>query len=139
MTCTYTCNAGTSNCNKGTPPDTDGCECATPGCCGTGCQTKHSNGVGQSFYDCNPLSTWSSVTALEACQAYVASIGKPAADCTDGYTCSETGATTWVCYGTADQSDCYGPCWGYEGSPAGEVQSAASACGCPFTKAASWD
>jgi hypothetical protein len=62
-----TCNAGYVDCNGAF--DADGCECQTGapnpgGCCGTGCQTVHSNGpnnpamgeyTGQNYFDCYPL------------------------------------------------------------------------------------
>jgi len=39
-------------------PNTNGCECATPGCCpGALCQNTHANGVGDSFYDCVAVGT----------------------------------------------------------------------------------
>ena len=34
------------------------------------CQVAHNNGVGQTFYDCNALGTYTESTAIEAAQAY---------------------------------------------------------------------
>ena len=69
-TCSYQCNSGLSDCNASKAPDTDGCECSSPGCCGTGCQTTHSDGLGQSFYDCNATGSRNQAQAQEACTAY---------------------------------------------------------------------
>src|ERR1019366_10654652 len=69
VTCSYTCAAGRADCDLATP-DTNGCECATPSCCaGGGCQMTHSNGVGQSYYDCMALGTYTSAQAMAACAA----------------------------------------------------------------------
>jgi hypothetical protein len=134
-TCQYTCNTGTSDCDKGTAPDTDGCECATPSCCGTSCQTTHGDGLGQSFYDCNPLGTFSSVTALEACQAYAASIGGAASNCSDGWECNNVPPAV-VCYVVGSTNCSY--CWGYTaGTDAGWLES----CTCPeaSSKLGTWN
>lgn len=72
-TCSYACEPGHTDCNSSVAPDTDGCECATPTCCGTGCQTAHSNGTGQTFYDCNALGTINQAQAQAACTAYTGS------------------------------------------------------------------
>jgi hypothetical protein len=127
--------AGNSDCNKGTAPNTDGCECATPGCCSSSCETTHSDGVGQSYYDCNPLGTYSSVTAIEACTAYANSVGGSAANCSDGWTC--TGDTIAdVCYGNTAGTVCSTYCWGYAGAEASFVYT----CACPDAKAGvSWE
>jgi len=131
-TCGIACNSGFSNCDGSAG---NGCECTTSTCCGTSCQTTHMNGEGQNFYDCNPASTFNSVTALEACTAYAISIGKTAAYCSDGWECSSS-PPTFVCFGNTSGTTCTAPCWGYSGSQAGEV---ATTCACPFTKAVSWD
>lgn len=107
-TCTYTCNAGASDCNKGTPPDSDGCECATPGCCGSGCETTHSDGFGQFFYDCNPPGTYTEQSAMSACTAYTgnASVCGFYGYCNGG---------DMVC--VVNSQTCY--CWEYGGTLSG--------------------
>src|SRR5262249_32831140 len=46
----------------------NGCECAGSMCCpGNTCETVHSNGSGQNFYDCAPLGTIDQTQAMEAC------------------------------------------------------------------------
>jgi hypothetical protein len=64
-------------CNATTPPDTDGCECAAPGCCSGACQVVHSNGAGQSFYDCVAASTFNQTQATEACVAFTNNLRCP--------------------------------------------------------------
>src|SRR5581483_6101212 len=82
-TCQYTCKAGYLDCNASVAPDTDGCECATPGsisatCCGTACPTEHVSGFAtgpsgkdQTFYDCEK--TVDRQVAMDACAAYTGS------------------------------------------------------------------
>jgi hypothetical protein len=133
-TCAYTCIANHSDCNYATAPDIDGCECATPSCCQSGCQTTHDTGTGQSFYDCNPTSTFSAVTAIEACTAYALSVGGTAANCSDGWSCS-TNQPNQVCYGDTAGTTCQTFCWGYDRSQAGVLYT----CACPLASAGSWD
>jgi hypothetical protein len=77
-TCGHACGAG-QVCSGGTCSCTAGVTCG-PACCpagaacacsgGTACQTRHDNGLGQFFYDCNPLNTWTPATAQEAATAW---------------------------------------------------------------------
>jgi len=134
LTCSYTCQSGHSDCNAGVGQNTDGCECTTPGCCTNACQTTHSNGVGQSFYDCNATSTFSLTTALEACTAYAVSVGGTAASCKDGFTCTGSKPPFQVCFVTGSGS-CSNFCWGYSGTQGGNVYT----CSCPNTTTANWD
>ncbi|MEM1030795.1 MAG: MopE-related protein [Myxococcota bacterium] len=94
----------------------NGCECVGNGCCGNGCQTQHSNGWGQSFYDCETLGTYDVGQALSACAA---STGDPT-DCVDLGTVCDTDLdfiddSAVVC--SMGASDCI--CWGYSGPAAG--------------------
>lgn len=128
-TCSYTCNAGASDCNKGTVPDVDGCECATPGCCGTGCETTHVDGLGQSFYDCSPLRTYTDASAMEACTAYAPTVGGTSANCSPGWSCgSGAGEGESVCYGDTSGTTCTKFCWVVTATPAppGSVTSCSS-------------
>jgi hypothetical protein len=134
VTCAYTCIANHSDCNYATAPDTDGCECDTPGCCAGGCQTTHADGTGQSYYDCNPSKTYTAVTATEACTAYAVSVGGTAANCSDGWNCN-AGDPNQVCYGNTAGTNCQNYCWGYTGSQAGVLYT----CACPYASAGSWD
>jgi hypothetical protein len=68
-TCAYKCKAGRADCNNLTPPDIDGCECPTPGCCATKCETTHSNGIGNLFYDCVNAGSHALLQAQAACAA----------------------------------------------------------------------
>ena len=140
-TCSYTCNAGASDCNYTTAPDTDGCECTTPACCGTSCETRHSDGVGQSYYDCNPLyvtspsCTFTENAAIEACKAYATAQGNPSG-CAKFLPCP-TGSikTDSYCY-TDSMGNAADYCFGYTcGTDAGWVESP----GCPTTKVGTWN
>jgi hypothetical protein len=110
--CGYTCNAGRADCNLATAPNVDGCECGTPGCCGTGCQTTHSNGVGQSFYDCVTVGTYDQTQAQEACVAFTGN----AAQCSV-FTCGGNSNTS-MC---SDTSPTRCDCWGFGGTQKGKV------------------
>jgi len=137
-TCSYTCNAGLVDCNASTAPDTDGCECASAtmasqgvvgGCCSGKCQTQHSDGVGQSFYDCNPLNTFTAATALEACTAFTGDGTK----CST-MTCKPNGGV--ICSQGAANCDC----WMYQGTLVGRVDlNATTTCYCPITTDPSWN
>jgi hypothetical protein len=125
--CLYVCSAGRSDCNAAQAPDTDGCECATPACCGTGCQTAHSDGVGGTFYDCLPPSTYTKDEALAACAEHAGS----ASYCGVG----NCGSSHVVCDLASPLPGC--ACWGYDGNIAGHVYSAKS-CYCPLSKDPRW-
>jgi hypothetical protein len=127
-TCSYQCNTGLRDCNAGTAPDTDGCECASPDCCGSICQTTHSNGVGQSFYDCNAPGTHDQSQAQAACTAYTgsASACRPSTMCCSGnIIVACLGITAKSVCGSAN-GQCY--CWQYEGTNPGRVQAEGTFC-----------
>jgi hypothetical protein len=77
--CIETCSANSENCNGAAG---DGCECLGNGCCGSNCQTEHSNGIKQFFYDCNPPRTYTLAAAIAACTRFT---GNPSlcASCSD--------------------------------------------------------
>jgi hypothetical protein len=116
--CSYSCDTGRQDCNVGTAPDLDGCECAGTGCCGTGCQTQHSNGEGQNYYDCSGLNTHSQAEAQAACQA-------------NGGTCtqSQTGCNCilFICGSQATAYCNSSYCWAYGSVGSGNVTSGSSA------------
>jgi hypothetical protein len=70
--CTYTgCMSGFSDCDQ-SGSNANGCECATPMCCGTMCQPVHMNGLGQSYlHNCDPLGTINVDTANAAADAWM--------------------------------------------------------------------
>jgi hypothetical protein len=137
-TCSYTCNAGLVDCNASTPPDPDGCECTAAtmasqgvvgGCCSGKCQTQHSTGVGQNFYDCNPPNTYTVTTALEACTAYTGDGTK-----CQTRTCNPKGAV--VCSQGAANCDC----WMYQGNLVGYVDvNSTTTCYCPIPSDPTWN
>ncbi|HET9304817.1 MAG TPA: DNRLRE domain-containing protein [Candidatus Sulfotelmatobacter sp.] len=91
--------------------------CSSGRYCGSTCATTHSDGLGQNFYDCNPLGTYNASTAMEAGTAYEISVGGSSSNVTDGFTCGGTGLT-FVC-----TTNTTGPvyCWGYSSGEAGQV------------------
>ena len=128
--CLYTCNQGFSDCDT-TAPNTNGCECNTPGCCQNSCQTTHANGLGQNFYDCVALGTHTQPQASEACGAYTGNQGA----CT-AYSCTGPGSNLVVC-GTTN-GIC--ACWDYSGTNVGyAVMSSSSSCICPGTSDKAWN
>jgi hypothetical protein len=129
VTCGYgSCHAGYSDCNT-TAPNTDGCECNTPSCCGSSCATTHSNGIGQSYYDCVAQGTFNSTQATEACGAYTSSACSTLS-CTGG-------GSNLVACGT-NNGACV--CWDYSGSNVGHVHASVNAtCYCPSTTDPSWN
>jgi hypothetical protein len=157
LTCSYTCNTGTADCNAGTAPDLDGCECTTPACCPGGtnsaapCQTAHSNGLGNSYYDCNNLyttspNTYTAVAAMEACTAYALSQpgGKSSSNCSDGYYCGPktNPGTTTVCYeGNPGNINTCTFCWGYSAPTDGGVVDNGwlETCSCPEAQQATYN
>jgi hypothetical protein len=109
-----------------------GCDpvaCMTPSCCGDRCQTAHSNGVGGTYYDCNPPGTYGSSAAMAACLAFA---GGDPSKCSDGWDC--TSSDMQVCY-VDGSSNCQMYCWTYSGTMAGVL----SDCSCPVMSIAPWD
>jgi hypothetical protein len=54
---------------------------ADAGPCDGGPLVSHSNGVGQTWQDCVPLDTYNAAQALEACEAYAASVDAAVTSC----------------------------------------------------------
>lgn len=142
--CTYACAPGWSNCDTtATLANTAGCACNTPACCaspgaapggggaGYGCETTHANGVGQSFYDCAALDTYSEPEATAACNAYLATVSTTGA-CTGIECTSVHGAITYAAVGYFNSS-LVGYVWVYggttNGTAAGTVYPASTFCG----------
>jgi hypothetical protein len=111
-----------------------GCDpvaCMTPSCCGDICETAHSNGVGGTYYDCNPLGTYGSSSAMAACLAYA---GGDTSKCTDGWDCQDDSSIKQVCY-VDGSKQCQMYCWTYAGTMTGAL----SDCTCPVTSIAPWN
>jgi len=139
-TCSYTCNAGHADCNAATPPDSDGCECAAAtqasqgtvgGCCSGACQTQHSNGIGGTFFDCNPADTYTAATALEACTAFTGDVTK-----CSSLTCHGSGGGAVICSQGASVCDC----WQYQGTLTGHVDvNSTTTCYCAIASDPTWN
>jgi hypothetical protein len=131
-TCSYSaCQPGWSMC-KTTAPNTGGCACNTPMCCGANCAATHNDGLGQSWYDCVDAGTVDAATeAFKACTAY--KDGSTSA-CSGGWTCPGKGP--YVCDApNAAQADLCSRCWSYTGSDIGSVVD----CSCPSLRIGSWN
>jgi len=111
--CTYSgCAAGWSTCDTSRP--SAACACNTPACCGSSCETTHDDGFGHHFYDCNPLDTYTSQEALNACGAYTGD----ASTCSGGWYCGVV-AEPVICNSTT-VAGCT-VCWTYSGPNVGVV------------------
>ena len=126
--CSYRCNAGLSDCNAATGRDTDGCECKTPGCCGSQCQQTHSNGIGESFFDCDKPGTIDAAHAKEACEAYAGP-----GQCSNSALCCAVGLGGICLLGSTAMSECGSVqgqcfCWQYAGPFPGTVQAVKGKC-----------
>ncbi|HEX9049586.1 MAG TPA: hypothetical protein VF841_03550 [Anaeromyxobacter sp.] len=121
----------------GTTAGSGGTCCAGNGCCtpaGGGpstCQISHSNGVGQSFYDCVPAGTYDVTQAQKAAQAWDPG-GMPVA----GYT---LGCASQSCLGWQTAHACGVWCYGGDilQGRAEAVQSLV--CPCPTPGSPSWN
>jgi hypothetical protein len=125
--CSYTCTAGNLDCNASLAPNTDGCECATPGvanakCCSSSCPIKHSYNTqvtGSTFYDCVPAGIINQTLAMDACAAFT---GDPAqcssGACINPVTDAGNGDMV-VCADGPLSNDCM--CWTYAGPNKGFV------------------
>jgi cysteine-rich repeat protein len=133
QSCSYTCKSGFSDCNS-VIPNTNGCECATPICCGNGCGTTHLNGLGQNFFDCAPLAvpgnaaTYNSTLAAEARSAWPFSGNDQTLLCG-----SESGAARMTANSCA--------LWIYTGPLAGHVHlnTAGAGCFCASASDPTWN
>ena len=113
-----------------TPADVGSGEGATcPASCATTCTT-HDDGVGQNYYDCNPLyssnNPWTQTAALEACTALTGE----AAKCTV-FTCNGTHS---ICSSGSVVCDC----WEFSGPQAGHVNASGN-CDCVLATDPTWD
>jgi hypothetical protein len=130
-TCSYTCTSGYLDCNASQAPDTDGCECHSPGAtqanCGNGtngalgcCPVQHNDGLNSGtpkFFDCNPAGSYSLGLAIDACTEFTGNAGQ----CTQGQCVGADGGTDGdlVVCSTGSTTDC--PCWTFTGPNAGYV------------------
>lgn len=136
-TCTTACTAG-QTCTTGKCCLTGQLACGSTskiccngsGCCGDGCQTQHSNGLGQSFYDCFPLGTHTLDAALRAADAWGSG-----ADVDMSFTACPTG-----CYGRRNAAGTQYAIWCYDGSPyTGHVRLETAPGYCPTDLNPSWN
>jgi collagen triple helix repeat protein/stigma-specific protein Stig1 len=127
-TCGNACPSGQS-CVSGAC--TTSCTGGSQPLCGGSCQTIHSNGLGQSYYDCNALGTYNVTTATEAATAFSATALMTQLACTGGGSNLVIAAQTGVACAT----------WDYSGTEVGHVHlnSSSTACFCPGTSDPGWN
>jgi hypothetical protein len=143
--CTYTCASGHLDCNASVSPNTDGCECATPGaisatCCpSNACPTQHVTGfsqgitgLDQTFYDCS--ATLNQQVALDACNQYsgldpISMKSNCQTNTQFGSMC--TNGDKVVCNFLSSTQACV--CWAYSGPAAGWAvnSNSTTTCLCP--------
>jgi hypothetical protein len=120
------CSGGTYDCDG---DGGNGCECTIgTGCCGSGCQITHDNGIGQSWYDCVAYGTHTQAQATKACEAYAGSGECGSRSCLSGQRA--------MCSSGATAPDCI--CWGYQGAIQGWVNNAGGG-GCQCGQSAQWN
>jgi hypothetical protein len=120
-------DAGVDGAEAGT--EAGSCAVTTP-VCDAGCPIAHSDGLGQTFYDCAASGTMDETQALEACTAYTGSATFCANDpigCANADEVCTTGTATCTC-------------WDYRGMHAGFVfVSTTSTCSCFVASPPSWN
>lgn len=128
--CGHACDAGQGCADGGCAATCTGIVCRTTccqqgtACCGSACETQHANGLGQSYFDCNPLGTFDPTTAAEAAAAWAPAGTNRLTPC-GGSNCLDR--TT-----TGSPSDCAR--WCYDGPFAGlvtHVTPISNVCLCP--------
>jgi hypothetical protein len=101
------------------------CDPSCPGAC-----TTHDNGVGENYYDCNPLysssNPWTEAAATEACAALTGDSAK----CV-GFKCN---GTLSVC----SSGDAVCDCWEYSGAESGHVNASGN-CDCVTASNPTWN
>jgi hypothetical protein len=105
-----------------------------PGPCGGAPQTIHSDGVGQTYADCNPLATYNVSTAIEAADAYAANIGLPDSSVSDGWSCPALPGLDLVGIDNGSGS-AVGYLWLFSGAEQGSVVSASDCA----SRVGTWD
>jgi alpha-tubulin suppressor-like RCC1 family protein len=126
-----TCRPGT--CDGICKPACAACsaQCGTPACCGSACETTHTTGTGQSFYDCEPAGTADEPEAFEACS--LALLPSGLTRCADSTpSCGDAGTLSATCscsqtfmYPTLQSS---AQCWVYAGAMAGRTYESDTGC-----------
>jgi hypothetical protein len=108
-----TCASGVCTCPETEPLTCGTACCAGNGCCsGDTCQTVHSNGLGQSYYDCNPLGTYTDTAAAAAASAWDSAATLVPGNVIPG--CPPSGCNGW-----SGAKGCATWCW--DGAYAGHV------------------
>ncbi len=130
-----TCTTGTCQCPAGPQAGCGGACCAGgTACCGSACPPEHSNGLGQTFFHCNPVGTLTLDSASAAAQAWRAtSINQ--------YTGFQMGGClTDACLGWQTANAC--AVWCYGTDPLGghvNLNTISNGCFCPSVASPTWN
>jgi hypothetical protein len=155
--CSYpSCKTGFTDCDKilTGDPNTDGCECATPLCCGSSCAKTHKNcigtscgSLGQNYFISDPCkevgtpglpTTYTYEMGINARSASPI-IGTPPDGGGDGEgTCTPPGDAGTVSDIIIRQTSTICFVWAYTGPLAGRVYMGAS-CACPTSSSPTWN
>ena len=96
------------------------CDCPGSKFCGNACGTTHFDGLGDPYFDCNPLKTYTAVSATEACAAHNGGLYQEClpSSCSagDSVICESTDGNT------------FSVCWDYSGTSVGHVSPAGGLC-----------
>jgi stigma-specific protein Stig1 len=110
--------------------------CSTPGCCGSGCQNTHSNGITGSYFDCNAIGTPGNAATYNVSMAQDAAAsfstqGKVVGPCT-------VNGVTYDVVTTASNDGTTFASWAYDGPFAGHVVTRAGGTQCPIGSDPTW-
>jgi hypothetical protein len=121
FSCSYSCASNKVDCNGGTAPDSDGCECAGTACCGPSCETAHESGIPSpaTYYNCSATGNNNQIEATAVCLG-VGGTGCANQTASCGGILGFGGTTTNAVCGTVSNT-CY--CWVYSGQNSGTVAS----------------
>jgi len=109
--CTFSgCMSGYVDCDKAAP-NGNGCECAGNGCCNGACQTKHSDGLGDNFFDCVALGTQDAAQIAKAAAAWDAT---GVIDAAPRSYSDNKGTTQYICDQSTKRNAC--ACWTMNGT-----------------------
>ncbi len=138
--CWSTCQAGFSNCGRPVAPaPDDGCECEGTTCCGNACATKHSNGLGDSYFDCGALGTPGLATTYTQAMATAAATAWTPSGTVAGPGQCGNGGSASICMSKTTGDSC--AVWCYTKALAGRVRltTGSTACACPTTSDPTWN
>jgi hypothetical protein len=100
-------------------------------CCGTGCQTQHSNGLGQTYFDCGALGEHTRAQAELAAEAW-----RPSGSTIDATVLC---ASPCLCRATPTEAAVWCFAGGILEGFVKEIPSPICSAACPFERTLTWD